>query len=378
MNHTGVHLLNHAIREHYKSETSIIQMNSTVKNESLKFEFSFNESLRQPNISDIESIENICKQLIQKSLNIYVQNVKNDLNNIKLNYPLRKLKDVLYPHELRVVSIGTNWSNFINSEAKNTDYSAEACCGTHSNNTNQLKEFVITHFNINGDSTFEIDACTSKTALEVIENDKIILNYLNEMIDLSKMKSQCDSSSELNFILHQIADRSIQIENVFKNKKVSYANLHRVKNETAKYRPSKNLLRNTLNKYLEDELSINLRLSKNVLMISNLDPKSNIKLKFLSFDSILNQDLVLSIIKKLKDVYPLLIVYNKYRGYYIFYSNLSIEDNKEINDYYNYFEGRILNQNADASVVESTSNYKILKCPLVNLQIKNKQGYFVF
>ena len=110
--------------------------------------------------------------MIKKALNIYTtDNVRNNLDEIKLKYPLRKLNDVLYPLELRVVSIGTDWTNFSNSSTNNTsselnsDYSAELCCGTHAANTSQLEEFVITHFSINGDSSFEIDACTSKVIL---------------------------------------------------------------------------------------------------------------------------------------------------------------------------------------------------------------------
>ncbi len=171
MNHTGVHLLNHAIRHHFNNENSIIQLNSIVKDESLKFEFTFNQSLRQPNLTDIKSIEGICQDLINKSLNIYTSDtIRNNLDEIKLNYPVRKLKDVLYPLDLRIVSIGISWSDFTGKNIKSelesaSDYSAELCCGTHASNTNQLKQFVITHLNVNGDSTFEIDALTSQVML---------------------------------------------------------------------------------------------------------------------------------------------------------------------------------------------------------------------
>ena len=56
-------------------------------------------------------------------------------NNLALNYPLRKLNDVLYPRNLRLVSIGTEWKNFNidhGSQVKfNSDYSAELCCGNY-------------------------------------------------------------------------------------------------------------------------------------------------------------------------------------------------------------------------------------------------------
>ncbi len=381
LNHTGVHLLNHALRNYYKSEKSIIQINSIVKNESLKFEFSFNQSLKKPDLIDIKSIELICKQLIEKSLNIYtVNNIKNGFDETKLNYPLRKLNDVLYPIDLRIVSIGTDWSNFLSkTNNSNIDYSAELCCGTHASNTSQLKEFLITHLTLNGDSTFEIDACTSESALEAKKNDELVINYLKEMSDLFKMKTKSDTTlSELNFLLHQISDRSIQIENIFKYKKVSFVTLHHVKQESIKYRPSKTMLVNSLKSYLEEELNNNIKLSKNALIISTLDMNSSIKFKFLAFDSVLSHETILSILNRLKDPFPQLIVYNRYRGNYFFYSKTSIDQNKEISDYFNFVQDKLTKDNLNSSVIESKSNYRILKCPIAVQQYGKRQDYFVF
>ena len=129
-----MHLLNHAIRKHYENENSIIQTSSNVKNNSFRLEFKFNQSLKKPDIKDVSQIESICAQLIKSSLNVYVANdVDLDYNNTVLNYPLRKLNDVLYPTIVRVVSIGTEWKNFtINKKPImeiDSDFSAELCCG---------------------------------------------------------------------------------------------------------------------------------------------------------------------------------------------------------------------------------------------------------
>lgn len=129
-----MHLLNHALRKHYGNENSIIQTSSHVKNNSFRLEFKFNEILKKPDIKDISSIESICAQLIKSSLNIYVADGV-DLNddNTVLNYPLRKLNDVLYPSKVRVVSIGTYWKDFVIDKnlimETNPDFSAELCCG---------------------------------------------------------------------------------------------------------------------------------------------------------------------------------------------------------------------------------------------------------
>ena len=217
---------------------------------------------------------------------------------------------------------------------------------------------------------------TKKSALEATRNDKQVLAYLNDMVSIHKMKSDCDSPREINFMLHQIADRSIQIEQIFKYKNVSYSTLHHVKKESAKYRPSKNLLQNTLKAYLDEELSQDLTLSKNALIISTLDLNSSIKFKFLAFDSVLNHEAVLSILRKLSNPFPFLIVYNKYRGNYFFYSKELIEQNKQIKDYYDFVQKKLLKDNLNASLIESKLNYRIIKCPLTE---NNKQrDYFVF
>ncbi len=244
MNHTSVHLLNHAIRSHYKNEHSIIQLNSTVKNNGIKFEFSFNQHLTKPTSNDMQSIETICKKLIEKSMPIFInENVDFEKTNMNYFYPVRTLKDVLYPFKVRVVSIGAPWSSF--TESKNIsekilseiDYSAELCCGTHAENTSQLADFSITYFNSNGDSTFEIEACTSSTALQVRKNDQLVNKYFNEMVDLFKLtnKSELDlTKAELNYLFNQIADRSILIENIFKQQPVSYSLKMTVKEESIK------------------------------------------------------------------------------------------------------------------------------------------------
>lgn len=114
LNHTGVHVLNHAIRKHFKSEHAIIQTNSIVSDDHFKFEFKFNEMLHKPTIEDLTSIQKICADLVQKSLPIYVQDgVRLETDELSaMNYPVRKLNDVLYPLNLRVVSLGIEWNKF--------------------------------------------------------------------------------------------------------------------------------------------------------------------------------------------------------------------------------------------------------------------------
>ena len=100
-----------------------------------------NEILEKPSIKDILSIENIMKDLINKALPMHTSLTDNDVNSKTI---VRKLRDVLYPRNARVVHIGNEEHEI------NNDNSAEFCCGTHATNTNQIKDITITSFTSNG------------------------------------------------------------------------------------------------------------------------------------------------------------------------------------------------------------------------------------
>lgn len=127
-------------------------MSSSVKATGLKFEFSFSEILDKPTSSDIGSIQAILRNLIEQELPIYTcetASLESDLAMCEQT-PLRRLKDVLYPLKVRVVSVGAPWQSFVQLGNERDDFSAELCCGSHANNTKQLKEIVIRSFSANG------------------------------------------------------------------------------------------------------------------------------------------------------------------------------------------------------------------------------------
>lgn len=226
-----------------------------------------------------------------------------------------------------------------------------------------------------GDSSFEIDACTGDLATEALQNDAIVLNHLTKMSELFNFKKNLDSTSsaEENYQLNQIADRSIQIENIFKSKPVSYTVLHHVKQESMKYRPSKRQLQTALENYFAKELSKFGAETSNVLTISTMDSK--IVFKFLAFESVLTFDLVLKALKALKSISPLVIVYNKYRSNYILYSREVIEKGGEIEGYLDDVQEKIFQKNPGSFVVETKANYRVLKCKEVS---SGRQSYFTF
>ena len=370
------------MRKHFGKENSISQLNSIVKNTGLKFEFGFNESLEKPNFNDLKSIEKICIDLINSELPVYINEdikIEQDLEKGKISYPLRVLKDVLYPLNVRIVTVGDKWANFFIG-TKNENNSGELCCGTHATNTKQLNDFVITGLNINGDSTYEIEAVTLEKAKEARKNDKQVLDYFNEMLELHIEKEKNLNSStlnELHCLMNQIADRSILIEKIFQNKPVSYITLQTVKEESIKYRPSKIKLQEILKKFFEQEICCDKYSAQFATVISAINPKSNIDLKFLAFESTLNHHMVVSVLKRIQNIYPALILFNKYRGTYFFYSTEEIEKNEHLNEYLKNIETKILRENINSELLEEKPNYRVLKCPVLN-DFGTQRDYFVF
>ena len=197
-------------------------------------------------------------------------------------------------------------------------------------------------------------------------------------LNLDLAKSDSVSLAEKNYYLNQMADRSIQIENIFKKDPVSYTVLHYIKTESDKYRPSKRLLQNTLKKYFEQEFSKYGLDASNVLNISTLDSK--IKFKFLAVESVLSFDQILATLREMKSIAPVLILYNNYRGNYFLYAKDSIEKGSEIDEYFNDVHEKIKAQNPETFLVQSKSNYRVLKS-IVNKDkhpTKKNQIYFTF
>ena len=357
-------------------------MNSTVKSHGLHFEFAFNEKMATLGPADLKSIETICQDLIEKSLPICVADKVNLDKEIQEDpaHSLRKLKDVLYPFNVRVVTVGADWNNFKSSTEFSADYSGELCCGTHATNTNQIKDFIITHFGSKGDSTFELDAITGRWAAQVRANDAIVQNYFKEMKELFQQKAKLQplTSAETNYYSNQIADRSIAIEAIFANKPVSYLVKNHIIEESVRYRPSKNQLMKCLRHYFEEELGLESPHSSNSLRISTLDPKSKIEFKFLAFESVLTHEQILSVLKSLKNTEPLIIVYNNYRKVYIFYARDSAHS-AHTNAYFDQVQNKIFETNKNSLLIDAEPNYRIIKCVLSSSNVKApQQNYFIF
>ncbi len=253
--------------------------------------------------------------------------------------------------------------------------------GTHAENTKQLVDLKINKFTVLGDSSYEIEASTSEHALERVHNDKMVLELMVEVNEIheERLKNEKSMNTLETLIVHnKIAEKLIQIEKIFKEDNTSYVTMHNVKKKSISYRPSKSKLQNLLKKYFDEELGENSKLASNTAVISSINPKSSINIKFLAFDTILTYSEVLNVIRKVENIHPVLVVYNKYRGDYFFYSTSPIDQNIEIKEYFDSAVNSILTNNSSASLKESSDNYRVIRCFSSLNDLRHSDSYFTF
>jgi alanyl-tRNA synthetase len=139
-NHTGTHLLNHALRAVIGDEVN--QRGSLVAPDRLRFDFTCSHAMRAEEVEQTEARVNAA---IEKAMPVYADMVP--LERAKQIHGLRAVFGERYPDPVRVVSIGRPVDELM-AQPDNPewyDYSIELCGGTHLTATDEAQEFVITH-----------------------------------------------------------------------------------------------------------------------------------------------------------------------------------------------------------------------------------------
>ncbi|RAL67988.1 hypothetical protein DID88_008712 [Monilinia fructigena] len=137
-NHTGTHILNHALREHLGED--INQKGSLVDQDKLRFDFSHKSPVPLPELKKIEDSSN---SYIKQNCKIYSKEV--DLDIAKGIEGVRAVFGETYPNPVRVVSVGVE-VDILLAEPKNPEWrkvSVEFCGGTHVDQTGIIKDLVI-------------------------------------------------------------------------------------------------------------------------------------------------------------------------------------------------------------------------------------------
>lgn len=161
-NHTGTHILNHALREELGEE--VHQKGSLVDAERLRFDFSNKAQVTVPQIKKIEQFSN---DYIKRNAEVFYKDVP--LEEAQSIYGLRAVFGETYPNPVRVVSVGVSVDDLLanpdNKEWRNV--SVEFCGGTHVKTTNEIKDLVIIEESGIAKGIRRIIAVTGQTAREV-------------------------------------------------------------------------------------------------------------------------------------------------------------------------------------------------------------------
>jgi alanyl-tRNA synthetase len=137
-NHTGTHILNHALREHLGDDVN--QKGSLVDQEKLRFDFSHKAAVTPQELKKIEDSSN---SYIKQNCKIYAKDV--DLDTAKGIEGVRAVFGETYPNPVRVVSVGVEVETLL-QDPNNPEWrkvSVEFCGGTHVDQTGLIKDLII-------------------------------------------------------------------------------------------------------------------------------------------------------------------------------------------------------------------------------------------
>ncbi|TVY26711.1 Alanine--tRNA ligase [Lachnellula hyalina] len=188
-NHTGTHILNHALREHLGDD--INQKGSLVDQDKLRFDFSHKAQVTNPELKKIEDSSN---SYIKQNCKIYSKDV--DLDTAKGIEGVRAVFGETYPNPVRVVSVGVEVDTLL-AEPRNPEWrkvSVEFCGGTHVDQTGLIKDLVIVEESGIAKGIRRIIAYTGDAAHEV---QRQALEFGNRIEALEKMPHGVDKEAEV-------------------------------------------------------------------------------------------------------------------------------------------------------------------------------------
>ncbi|KAI6251011.1 Alanine--tRNA ligase [Erysiphe necator] len=200
-NHTGTHILNHALRQHLGDE--INQKGSLVDYDKLRFDFSHRTAVTD---DELQRIEDSSIKYLRQNCKIYTKNI--ELKIAKSIYGVRAVFGETYPDPVRVVSVGVDIDTLLenpsNPEWYNT--SVEFCGGTHVDQTGSIKDFVIVEESGIAKGIRRIVAYTGNAAEKV----QLLARELNNRIEaLEKMPFGSEKETRIKFIQQELNKATI-------------------------------------------------------------------------------------------------------------------------------------------------------------------------
>jgi len=159
-NHTATHLLHYALRALYGEDA--VQSGSSVRADKFRFDFSYDQPLTRPEITEIEEIVN--KKIIE-------------------NHPVRAFTTNLdHARDLGATALfGEKYGDFVRV-VEVDDFSRELCGGTHVGTTSEIGVFKILSSTSVGANVRRIEAITGDKAVRYFrDRDNLVTNLAHEL-----------------------------------------------------------------------------------------------------------------------------------------------------------------------------------------------------
>ncbi|MBS91880.1 MAG: alanine--tRNA ligase [Rickettsiales bacterium] len=170
-NHSATHLLHESLRKILGDHVS--QKGSLVNDEKLRFDFTYNDQLKNDQIKKIE-----------KMVNLSIR------SNISINEEFMKVKDAIkggaialfgekYPENARVIS-------FVDKSKENSFSSIELCGGTHVKSTGHIGSFKIVSESSVSSGVRRIEAITGEEVNHLLASKIALLDEIKDMLRTSE------------------------------------------------------------------------------------------------------------------------------------------------------------------------------------------------
>lgn len=200
-NHTGTHVLNHALREVLGDE--VHQKGSLVDQDKLRFDFSHKAAVSLPEIKKIEDMSNAN---IRRNLKVYYKDV--DLASAREIEGVRAVFGETYPDPVRVVSVGVDVDELLKTPKKPEwrGYSVEFCGGTHVEQTGLIKDLVVVEESGIAKGIRRIVAYTGDAAHRV---QREAAQFLERIEALEKLPFGPEKETEIKVAQHELNQLAI-------------------------------------------------------------------------------------------------------------------------------------------------------------------------
>jgi alanyl-tRNA synthetase len=200
-NHTGTHILNHALREHLGED--INQKGSLVDQDKLRFDFSHKTGVTLPELKKIEESSN---SYIKQNCKIYAKEV--DLDVAKGIEGVRAVFGETYPNPVRVVSVGVEVETLL-QDPKNPEWrkvSVEFCGGTHVDQTGLIKDLIIVEESGIAKGIRRIIAFTGEAAHNA---QRVATGFLQRIETLEKMPHGVEKETKVKATQNELNQLTI-------------------------------------------------------------------------------------------------------------------------------------------------------------------------